>query len=81
MSRKPRYADLAAKLQAIVEQLDKGELGLEDALDRFTEGVQLVRQGEQMLKDAERRIEVLLSEEGKTEPLDKPKAAEDDVPF
>lgn len=64
-----QYGDVVARLQQIVESLEGGELSLEDSLERFAEGVTLVRQGEAMLADAEKRIEQLLSEDGRVAPL------------
>jgi exodeoxyribonuclease VII small subunit len=67
-----QYGDVVSRLQSIVEALEAGELSLEDSLERFAEGVQLVKQGERLLADAEKRIEQLLSEDGRTTPLKVP---------
>jgi exodeoxyribonuclease VII small subunit len=64
-----QYGDVVSRLQQIVESLEGGELSLEDSLDRFQEGITLVKQGESILADAEKRIEQLLSEDGRTAPL------------
>lgn len=67
-----QYGDVVTRLQEIVEALEGGELSLEDSLDRFAEGITLVKQGEGILGDAEKRIEQLLSEDGRTAPLKVP---------
>jgi exodeoxyribonuclease VII small subunit len=67
-----QYGDVVSRLQQIVEALEGGELSLEDSLDRFAEGITLVKQGEGILSDAEKRIEQLLSEDGRTAPLKVP---------
>ncbi len=64
-----QYGEVVARLQQIVESLEAGELSLEASLERFGEGVGLVKAGEKLLTDAEKRIEQLLSEEGRTAPL------------
>ncbi len=64
-----QYGDVVARLQQLVESLEGGELSLEESLERFAEGITLVRQGEGILADAEKRIEQLLSEDGKVAPL------------
>ncbi|MFZ5445647.1 MAG: exodeoxyribonuclease VII small subunit [Myxococcota bacterium] len=64
-----QYGEVVSRLQQIVEALEGGELSLEDSLERFQEGVGLVKQGEAILNDAEKRIEQLLSEDGRTAPL------------
>ncbi len=64
-----QYGEVVSRLQQIVGSLEAGELTLEDSLDRFQEGITLVKQGEAILADAEKRIEQLLSEDGRTAPL------------
>lgn len=83
------YSDVVTRLEAIVETLEGGELSLEDSLEKFAEGVALVKKGEKLLADAEKRIETLMSDQGATEPLDTDAApkkksgrgGEEDVPF
>ena len=67
---KDSYADVVERLEKIVAQLEGGTLSLEDSLERFAEGVQLVKRGEKLLTDAEARVEQLLSQDGTTGPLD-----------
>lgn len=67
---KVQYDEVVKRLEAIVESLEGGELSLEDSLDRFAEGITLVKQGEGLLTDAEKRIEQLLSEDGRTAPIE-----------
>ncbi|MBE2251158.1 MAG: exodeoxyribonuclease VII small subunit [Myxococcus sp.] len=67
---KVQYDEVVKRLESIVEALEGGELSLEDSLERFAEGITLVKQGEGLLTDAEKRIEQLLSEDGRTAPID-----------
>jgi len=67
---KVHYDEVVKRLEAIVESLEGGELSLEDSLERFAEGITLVKQGEGLLTDAEKRIEQLLSEDGRTAPIE-----------
>ncbi len=56
------------KLEQIVQNLEKGDLTLEEALKQFEEGIRLARQCEKALSEAERKIEILLrNEEGEIE--------------
>lgn len=66
------YGDVVDRLSEIVQALEAGELSLEESLERFAEGVKLVKEGEALLSDAEKRIEQLLSDDGKTAPLKLP---------
>jgi len=66
-----QYSEVVQRLQALVEQLEGGGLSLEDSLEKFAEGIQLVRKGEKLLSEAEKRIEQLLSDDGnKVVPLE-----------
>ncbi len=52
------------ELEAIVQQMEQGELPLEEALKQFERGVQLVRAGQQKLSQAEQKVQILLTEQG-----------------
>jgi len=53
-----------ARLEAIVGELESGELDLEASLARFEEGVALSRRCADQLGDARQRIDVLVAENG-----------------
>lgn len=48
------------RLGEVVEQLEDGELGLEESLALFEEGVKLSRGAQQRLDAAEKRVEELI---------------------
>jgi exodeoxyribonuclease VII small subunit len=52
-----------AELEAIVEQLESGELPLDKSLKEFERGVRLSRECQGALKDAEQRVQVLMGGE------------------
>ena len=55
-----------AELEKIVEQLESGEMPLEESLKLFENGVRLSRECRERLNEAERRIEILIKDgEGK----------------
>lgn len=47
------------ELETIVNQLEKGELSLEDSLKQFEKGITLVRSCQETLNQAEQRIEYI----------------------
>ncbi|WON76207.1 exodeoxyribonuclease VII small subunit [Serratia sp. UGAL515B_01] len=51
-----------SELESIVNRLESGELTLEEALNEFERGVQLARQGQQKLQQAEQRVQILLND-------------------
>lgn len=69
----PSFDDGLDRLEALVQQLENGHLSLEDALQRFEEGVTLSQELQQQLADAQRRVEVLrqgLGGEYRAEPME-----------
>ena len=78
--QEPTFEGSLKRLEEIVAQLEGNTLGLEQSLQIFEEGVKLVRFCTGRLDEAERRIEILLSDkEGRlhTEPF--PEGPEDAV--
>lgn len=53
------FEEAMAEVEAIVEQIESGEIGLEDSLVRYERGAALVRHCRQLLSSAEQRIEEL----------------------
>lgn len=69
----PSFDDGLDQLEALVQQLERGDLGLEAALARFEEGIALSQALQAQLSEAQRKVEVLKqSLEGgyRTEPLE-----------
>lgn len=52
-----RFEEAFARLEALVGEMERGELPLETMLDRFEEGVRLVRHCNQFLGQAQLRVE------------------------
>ena len=50
------------KLEKIVQQLEEGELSLDDSLKKYEEGVKLARACQGKLSKAKERIEVLIKD-------------------
>ncbi len=67
------FEQALARLEQIVEQLEKGELALEKSLQLFEEGIKISQFCGSKLDEAERNVEILLkSTEGelKEEPFE-----------
>ncbi|WP_296971125.1 exodeoxyribonuclease VII small subunit [Tepidanaerobacter sp. EBM-38] len=54
-----KYEDAIARLEYIAEQLEKGDLTLEEALTFFEEGINLIKTCSKILDEAEGKIQVL----------------------
>ncbi len=77
MTTEPGVAGLEKsleELEALLKELESGELSLEAALERFERGVKLTRQCQQALRTAEQKVEILLRKtpDGEPEPFDSP---------
>ncbi|EGU48212.1 putative exodeoxyribonuclease VII small subunit [Vibrio ichthyoenteri ATCC 700023] len=62
-SKKPENMTFEAtidELDTIVEDLENGDLALDDALKKFERGISLARAGQSKLNDAEQRVSILL---------------------
>ncbi len=51
-------------LEEIVEELEKGELSLEDSVSKFEEGIKISKQCNKTLEEAEKKITILVNQEG-----------------
>ncbi len=51
-------------LEALVEELESGDLPLEKAMKKFEEGIKLTRGCQNALKEAEQKVEILLQSAG-----------------
>jgi exodeoxyribonuclease VII small subunit len=58
-----KFEDALQRLEHIVDQLEAGNLQLEDSLKVFEEGVGLARRCAKYLDEAEKRIELLTRDE------------------
>ncbi|MEZ4219535.1 MAG: exodeoxyribonuclease VII small subunit [Polyangiaceae bacterium] len=63
------FEDAMQRLSSIVEQLEGGELSLEQSLALFEEGVVLARRSQATLDAAEKRVEQLLAIEADGSPV------------
>ena len=55
----PTFEEALENLEAIVHDLEEGQIGLAQALERYEAGVKLLKQCYELLEGAERRIELL----------------------
>src|SRR3972149_7849914 len=68
----PNFEQSLKRLEEIVHLLEEGDLGLNDALERYEEGVKLLRQAYELLQRAERKIELLSGVDAEGNPITRP---------
>ena len=78
--RKLNLEKSLADLEALVEELESGDLPLEKAMQKFEEGIRLTRGCQAALKDAEQRVQILLKSTGEDGALEEFVAGDDAEP-
>ena len=58
------FEEQMEKLEQIVEELEKGNLNLDDSVAKFEEGMKISKQCNEMLEKAEKKITILVNENG-----------------
>ena len=79
-----KFEQALAKLEGIVGQMEDENIGLDEALRKFEEGIRLVRFCKAKLEKAEKKIEILLRDEDgslRREDFEPEKSAELAGPF
>ncbi len=68
---KEKFEDALGKLEEILKRMETGDMTLDESLKSFEEGIKLARVCAAKLDEAERRVDILLKQEGEliTEPL------------
>jgi exodeoxyribonuclease VII small subunit len=66
---KKTFESALGKLEKITEELEDGELSLENSLKKFDEGIQLAGFCSEQLSEAKAKVELLLEKDGKLETL------------
>lgn len=65
------------QLEALVEEMEGGELSLEESLKAFEQGIKLTRECQKALTEAEQKVQMLISENGEMTVVDLSDAADD----
>ncbi len=57
------FEQLVEKVEKYVRELETGELGIEEAMTRYEDGIGAIRECRRILDEAEKRIEILIARE------------------
>ena len=72
MTKKPKTPSLEESLSEVatlIETMEHGNLSLEQSLERFERGIQLIKHCQKVLQDAEQKVHILMQNTG-TDTLD-----------
>lgn len=72
-SKQPDFETALAELESLVETMEQGDLSLEESLKQFERGITLTRGCQESLKEAEQKVQILLSKNGEPEPFENDK--------
>jgi len=62
MKKELSFEELIKKLEKITEELENGDLSLDETVNKFEEGIKISKQCSKTLEEAEKRITILLKE-------------------
>lgn len=68
----PTFEQSLTELEQIIHDLEDGQTGLEDALDRYEKGIGLLKRCYEQLRKAEQRILLLSGEDAEGQPVLQP---------
>ena len=79
---KRTFESALERLEKITQELEDGELSLENSLKKFDEGIKLASFCNQQLTEAKARVEILLNKNGKleAEPFEAEKSDDTELP-
>ena len=61
------FEESIEKLEKVVNELETGNLNLDDSIKKFEEGMELSKKCNEILEEAEKKITMLIKKEGKLE--------------
>ncbi len=64
-AKKLNFEKALAELEKLVEEMEQGEMPLEDMLKRFEKGIALTTECQQALQNAELKVKELIEKNGK----------------
>lgn len=70
-SKEPSFEDQLTKLQEIVNQLEQGNVPLEEAIEQFQAGIKLSKLLQQKLTSAEKTLGHLIDDDGEEKEYEK----------
>jgi exodeoxyribonuclease VII small subunit len=66
-NKKQTFEQALAELEKIVVEVEQGKIGLEESIDKYEQGMKLIKYCREILESAEKRIEII-SKTAKAEP-------------
>ena len=64
MEEKINFEETMKELENIANQLEKGDLSLDESVKKFEQGMELSKKLNKVLEDSEKRINILIEKDG-----------------
>lgn len=64
MEEKINFEEAMKELEDIANQLEKGDLTLDESVQKFEEGIKLSKKLNKVLEDSEKKINILIEKDG-----------------
>ena len=64
---KVKFEDKIKELETIINELENGEIDLEDSIEKYTKAMKLVKECDEQLKKIEENVNKIVKENGKIE--------------
>lgn len=61
--KKLTYKELMEKLEGIIENLEAGEISVEESMEKYEEGVQITKDLLEILNKAEEKVKIMRDQE------------------
>ena len=71
---KSNFEEDLKKLEAIVNELEKGNVPLDEAIKKYTDAMELAKNCDKTLKDASKKVNKIVEEDGSLEDFDETEA-------
>lgn len=67
MAKEEKFETKLAELEKMVAELERGDVDLDEAIDKYTKAMKLAKECSEKLKNVEENINKILTENGKEE--------------
>ncbi|MBD9085527.1 exodeoxyribonuclease VII small subunit [bacterium] len=67
MEKKVKFEDKMKELEILINELETGEIDLDESIEKYTKAMKLIKECDTELKTVEKQISKLVTEENETE--------------
>lgn len=64
MSKEVKFEDQVKELESIINELESGEIDLDQSIEKYTKAMKLVKECDNKLKNVEEQVNKIVTEDG-----------------